>query len=278
MARTITEIKKGLTDEFMRNSVLAQTYGFAVTDDFDAKFSKVSLESILLYIFSVAAYVLEVLFDTHRNEVNEIIDNMIPGTAKWYRDKALSFMLDKTLITGTDEYDTSGMSDADIATAKIVKYAAAVEVPSTSVLILKIAKGEIGSLEPITAEQQTQFEAYIQQIKYAGVRFSVVNQGGDAFKCRVVAFYDPILTESNVRTAIKEAIKAYIQGLPFNGEYSNMALIDAVQAVNGVKIADFKEASYGGSFVPISEKAIPDAGYFSYDENNITVDLQAYGS
>lgn len=278
MARTITEIKKSLTTEFMKNAVLAKAYGYTVDDDFDAKFSKVSIESILFYIFAVAAYVLEVLFDTHKSEVNEIIDNMIPGTAKWYRDKALDFMLDKTLINGTDEYDTTGMSDADIATAKIVKYAAAIEVPGTSVLILKIAKGDVGSLAPITDTQQTQFESYIQQIKYAGVRFSVVNQVGDDFKCRVVCYYDPILTETDVRADIKEAIKAYIQGLPFNGEYSNMALIDAVQAVNGVKVADFKEASYGSSFVSISEKVVPDAGYFSYVDDNITVELSAYGS
>jgi len=280
MARTISEIKKGLTTEFMSNSVLASAYGFTPGDDFDAKFSKVSVENLLFYLFSAAAYLLECLFDAHKSDVNEIVEDMIPGTPKWYRDKALSFLKGQPLVDDTDEYDTSNMSEADITKAKIIKYAAAIEESGSSLLIIKIATGEVGSLAPIadtdTNPELTQFTAYIQQIKYAGVRFSVINQVGDAFASKIVVYYNPILSESDVLTAVKTSIQGYIQGLPFNGEYSNMALIDAVQAVDGVKIADFKSASSGTPLVGIAEKVVPAAGYFTYNEDNLNIEMRAY--
>lgn len=282
MARTIADIKKSLTTEFMNNTVIAQKYGFEPGADFDAIFSQVSIENILFYVFSAASYVLEVLFDTHKKEVNELMDSMIPHRPKWYRDKALNFMKDKTLIEDSDQYDTTGMSEADIEAAKVVKYATAIEEQGSSILVIKIAGGASGALEPIpngdndTENIQAQFESYIQQIKDAGVRFNVVNQVGDAFQCKLVIYYNATLLETDVRSNILNAIKAYLTGLPFNGEYSNMALIDAIQKVSGVEIADIKSASSGNPFVIIPEKVIPQAGYFTYLESNIDLTLIAY--
>lgn len=264
----------------MSNSVFVSAYEFKSGSDFDASFSKVSIESILFYIFAAAAHVLEVLFDTHKSEVEELLDNMTAHTTKWYRDKALNFMKGMPLITDSDEYDTTGMSDSAISAAKVVTYAAAVEESGSSVLIIKIATGEVGSLKPIDDKEidseLTQFTAYIQQIKDAGVRFNVVNQTGDDFKCELTVYYNPTLLASDVRKTVLAAISSYLNGLPFNGEYSNMALIDAVQAVEGVKIADFKWASSGTPLVSIGEKTTPAAGYFTYDESNITLNLNPY--
>jgi len=260
----------------MSNSVFVSAYGFTSGSDFDATFSKVSIENILFYIFSAAAHVLEVLFDTHKSEVEELLDNMTAHTAKWYRDKALNFMQGKDLITDSDEYNTTGMSDSVISAAKVVTYAAAVEESGSSVLILKIATGSVGALKPIDEAIETEFTAYIQQIKDAGVRFNVVNQAGDDFKCELTVYYNPTLLKSDVRKTVLAAISSYLNGLPFNGEYSNMALIDTVQAVEGVKIADFKSASSGTPLVSIGEKTTPAAGYFTYDENNITLNLTPY--
>lgn len=286
MARTVTEIKKSMTSEFMKNSVIIAAYNAGISDvskqiplagDFDAYFPKVSMESLLFYIFASAAYLLEVLFDTHKDEVEELLDEQTAHTPKWYRDKALDFMKDKTLIEDTDQYDTEDMSDSEISDAKIISYAAAVEITGSSVLVLKIASGEVGSLAPVSADELTQFKAYINQIKDAGVKYNVINQAGDDFACKLVVYYNATLLESDMRTAILAAIEAYLQGLPFNGEYSNMALIDAIQTVEGVEIADFKKATYGVDSVAINEKATPTAGYFTYTEANIDLILSAYG-
>ena len=56
-----------------------------------------------------------------------------------------------------------------------------------------------------------------------------------------------------------------------------MALIDCLQAVPGVKVADFIGAWYtepGRTRQPISGKVRPYAGYFNL--NNISLTLEAY--
>lgn len=55
MARTITEIKKSMTDRFMSDATILERYGLKAGDSFDAKFSKVSIENILF--FTVAAVI-----------------------------------------------------------------------------------------------------------------------------------------------------------------------------------------------------------------------------
>ena len=61
MARTIAQIKTELTEAFMTDSTLQTKYGFSEGDSFDSRFSKVSIESLLLYIVATAIWTLEKL-------------------------------------------------------------------------------------------------------------------------------------------------------------------------------------------------------------------------
>ena len=76
-----------------------------------------------------------------------------------------------------------------------------------------------------------QLAAYLAEIKDAGVRINLVNREADTFNCSVDIYYNPMLLPENVRRDCEAAIRSYIANLPFNGEYTNMALIDALQAV-----------------------------------------------
>jgi hypothetical protein len=271
MARTIAEIKKTMTDVFCENAVIAALYELDPNKTFEEQFSKASIESILFYAAAYCMQTLEKIFDTHKSEVNSIIDNLLPHRAKWYRDKSLNFMVDIDLIPDTDEYDTTGMTDEQITQAKVVHYATAVEEVGSSVLIIKIATGDVGNLQPLPDEQAVQFTAYINEIRDAGVAFNVINQVGDDFACEVDVYYSPLFVPSDVLNAVKTAIQDYLNGLPFNGEYSNMALVDAVQRVEGVRVVEFKNAQTGGQF--INAKITPIAGYFTYNEDNVVVNL-----
>ena len=96
--RTVDEIKQDITTDFMRNESVAALFGFKVGDSFTAHFSKVSVVSVLFYIFACAAFVLERLFDSYRREVDDRIETIIPHRPKWYRDMVLAFMKDRTLV------------------------------------------------------------------------------------------------------------------------------------------------------------------------------------
>ena len=142
MARTVEQIKASLAEAFMNDANLALKYGFEVGADFNDTFSKVSLESLLLYIVAFAQWTLEKLFDTHTQEVTDYIATMKPHTLRWYQEKAKAFLYGFNLIDGTDQFDTTGKSDEDIASARVVKFAAVTESGAT--LYLKIAGEESG--------------------------------------------------------------------------------------------------------------------------------------
>lgn len=266
MARTISEIKSGMTAEFMNNEDIAERYGFSVGDNFTDYFSKVSIENILFYIFAASAWVLESLFDTYKTEIEATMEEIIPHRPKWYRDKMLAFMKGYTLIQDTDKYDTSGLSDAQIEAAQVVKHAVAIENSDSSLLTIKV-RGEEGKLDE---ETEVQLAAYIAEIKDAGVRISLVNEDPDVFDCSVDVYYNPLLLPETVEAACVEAIETYIANLPFNGEYNNMTLVDMLQAVEGVKIVDKPEAKYvpanTGMSIDIALRAVPVAGYFAPGE------------
>lgn len=278
MARTIAEIKDSMTADLMRNPDVARAYGFETGAAFSSHFSKVSVESLLFYIVACAIWVLENLFDQHRRDVEQRIESIIPHRPKWYRDKVLGFMKDKTLVPDTDHYDTSGMNDGDIEAARVVKYAAASENADASILTIKVA-GETGGVrQPLDADTEIQLLAYIGEIKDAGVRVNLVNQTADVFHCEVDVYYDAMLLPETVETQCRETIRNYIENLPFNGEYSNMALVDELQKIEGVRIVEMSGATteVDGESTPtdIDARFTPAAGYFS--AGNITVNMKSY--
>lgn len=265
MARSITDIKKQMTDAFMADEYIREAYGFVEGDTFNGKFSSVSIESILFYIVAACIYTFEVLFDSYQNDVNDTVETSA-HTARWYRDKALAYMRDVPLVEDADYYDTSDMTDEEIEQAKVVKYAAATESKDSSLLTIKVAtKGNNGELQPL--DQTTDLAAYLAEIKDAGVRINLINRAGDTFFYEMDVYYNPLINANTVKSAVEDAVKNYVQGLPFDGQYSNMGCIDAVQKVAGVEVAEMKNAvaraSSETTMTLIDARYRPSAGYMT---------------
>lgn len=276
--RSITEIKREIADEFMSNEAVAGVYGFEVGSSFGSVFSALSVESVLMYVFAVCAWSIERLMTEHKSEVDASLRSIKAHRPKWYRDKVLAFMVGEALQGDSDEYDTAGMSDDKIEELRVVKHAVAVENDAESILIIKVAGEKEGKRQPLSYEEAEQLRAYISEIKDAGVRVSLVNQEADEFNCVVHVYYDAILGEATVKEDCQSRIKDYIENLPFNGEYTNMALVDALQGVDGVKIVELKSSSARakGEEKPqhIEARTRPVAGYFK--EGDITIKMEAY--
>lgn len=277
MARTIDQIKSELTSAFMQDTRLADKYGFAVGDDFNATFSRVSIESLLLYIIAASIWTLERLFDTHTQEVTDYIAAMKPHTLRWYQEKAKAFLYGLPLISGTDQYNTAGMTDDEIQQARVVTFAAVSETDST--LYLKLATTDsAGNPAPLSEDQRTAFAAYLAEYKDAGVRVDVTSVEGDYLRLDLTIYYDPILLNANGESKqtgnkpVEETVKHYIENLPFNGEYRNNDLVDALQQTEGVRMVTLNNVANsvdGINFRNIDAYTIPYAGYFKYDRDNI---------
>ena len=244
--------------------------------------SKVAMWRLWVYIISVAIWSLEKLFDLHRTDIDKRLTELKPHTARWYRSKALAFQYGFGLSFDSDKYNNQWLTEEQIEASKIIKYSAVVESKNEGRLIVKIAGEQGDTLQPITDAQRQSFEAYLQEIKDAGVRLSVVNYQPDILHLQMKIIYDPLVLDSNGQSITKatkpveETIISYLKRLPFNGELVLAHLIDALQQAEGVKIphlvlAQSKNITSGGgygAFETIEISKIPTAGYFTIDNFN----------
>lgn len=270
MARTTQEILNSLLQEKQQIKALEVLSSNSAT----------AIWRLLLYVVAFGIHALEVLWDQYKKEVDAEIDAMLPHRAKWYHDKVLLFMKDTTLIADTDKYDISGMSEDEIAAARIVKHVAVTEAKDTSRLIIKVAGEDSGKRVPLGTAEEVQLQAYVQEIKDAGVLFDIVNIQPDIFECELDIYYNPMKNPNTIQYDCEQAIRGYISNLPFNGEYSNMAMVDVVQQVDGVRIVRCKNArsasSLNNTFADIDAFIIPVAGYF--EAKTLTLNLKPHNS
>ncbi|MDD3685928.1 MAG: hypothetical protein PHE56_04085 [Bacteroidales bacterium] len=275
MARTIAIIKKEMTDKYLSHDYIRTSYGINVGTSFENAFSIYSVESILFYCFAAAIWTLEVLFDKHVSEVATTIANLKPHNLKWYVNKAKLFMPGYSLVTDTDNYDTSSMTLEEVEAARVVKYAAAVE--SNAVVYIKVA-GSDGTLPvQLDGDQEAGLVAYFKEIKDAGVKLEVVNLPADHYRLEMKIYYNPMILNSGGLhlqggDPVRDAIRQFLRDLPFNGEYRNSSLVDALQVLEGVVMpelikAEISPSGFEGTWQTVDGFAVPDSGYYKiYNE------------
>jgi hypothetical protein len=271
---TISELKKLMTDEFVGNPTVKDAYDLSPLLTFDEQFSTVSLENILFTNVASGIYVLQQLFEQHKSEIGEMLKVQRAGSAEWYAWKATQFRLGQTLIAGSDQYDDTGFTGAQIAAMQIVKQASATEAQDASVLYIKIAKEVNGNLQPLSPTEEQAFSDYMHQVSFAGVRYFIINSSADSMSLDMDIYYDPQILDARGRrldgtgdTPVQDTIRRFLKAIPFNGEYTNQALVDALQHTSGVVIAELKQArSKYGLFTEwhdIDAREIPYAGYYN---------------
>ncbi len=280
--RTLDEIKKSITDAWMHDQTLATAYGYEV--DSQWPFSTVSIENTLCYIVAAAIYVHERLFDDLTTEVNDIVAQKKPHSLRWYVNKAKAFRAGYDLPDDSDEY-TQTLTADQLAACQVVKFAAATE--SAGVVYIKVATEQGGNKKPLTDDQCNGLRSYIAEVKDAGVRVEITNENACSLRLNLTIYYNPMTLDGSGQNLtsgenqVEAAIKEYIGNLPFNGEYRNSALIDALQAVDGVVIPELNAASEsydGNTFTAIDVKAQPYSGYYTYDADGSTIKYIAYVS
>lgn len=286
MARTVEEIKKDMTAEFMKMEAVKSRYGLDGSKSFADCFSMASLENIIFYVFAVAVWALEKLFDLHRADVDARIEQLEPHTLRWYVSKAKAYMQGQKLVTDCDYYDTEGMPEQNIAAAKVVKYAVATE--SNTVVYIKVAREVDGNPAALTAGQLEGLTSYMNEIKDAGVSVQLRNEPADQMRIDLLIYYDPTLLiidangngSQNGKDPVRETTKQVIENLPFNGMFRKSDLMAALQALPCVEVADIKSVKVkprnGAEWQTVEGYDRPFSGYYSIDA--LTVDYQPYNA
>lgn len=288
MARDQKEIKLQMTDEWINNETIQERYELVPGQTFEQQFSKVSIENILFNVIAFAIWLFEKLIDQNQTEIHEQIANSRIHTQKWYRQMALDFMYGYAL-DDSDKYDTTGLTDEQIAAAKIIANAAPVKMQGY--LRMKVVKREGNELAPLSPAELNAFESYMNYVTDAGTYVVPTTNVADDLKLTLDIYYnDQILAGDGSRldgtasTPVLDAIKDYLKSLRFNGSFIESKLekeIEAVQGVNMVKIVDAASKyglyEYDTTINPnagkINEVRVADAGYMKLDEANTVINF-----
>ena len=264
MARTIQEIKKEMTDDFIDNGIVIEKYDLAPREEeksFEEQFSKVSLESLLFYIFANEAQTLETLFDTHRDAVSDMILTQRPHTIGWYRQTALNFQYERDLRSDLAEYDNTGLSDEEITKERIVTKCSVTkaEFIQKPTLIVKVAKAD----SCLDKKEEAAFKAYMEAKADAGVHLRIITGEPDRLWLSLIIRHDGLVVDDNgncllnsEENPVKEAIKKHLNNLVFNGTFYPSLLEQELMQLPGIKIATVwvsKAAPYSTQKLPQQE-------------------------
>lgn len=271
MARSISEIKRTMTDAFMQDEAIRDAYDLSQDKTrFADCFSAVSLENLLFYIVAACHYVLESIFEKFTQDVEQKISRAVVASIPWYFDKAKAFQYGDALVLNPR---TFGYEYAKVDTSKQrVKYVA-VRDRGASIEML-VSTEQNGKPTPLSDEILTAFKHYINAIKIAGVVINVRTRKADELSIAVKVVVDPLkINRQGVDIAssekvVEHAIENYLADIVYGGTFNKTKLVDAIQRVDGVldvvlgtckyKAGDeFKEiagnnyTAVGGSFIAV---------------------------
>lgn len=264
MARTINDIYDAIIEEKNTRSSLeglapVNETSTQLLDDLNSD-SKVAVWRLWAYITAVAIHVHEVVWDLFKKDLEEIANSAPAGTPAWYRKKVFEFQLGDALT-----YIGTVYKYAVVDPLKQIVTRCAIDERGIGLVVVKVAKGETGALEPLEQSESDALQAYINKIKFAGTRMIVFSGDPDQLTMNYDIYYDPIIQIDVLQENITNAINTYLnEQLPFNAELSVTKFTDVLQSVEGVIDPIFQAGSaLAGSTVRTFEvDYVPSSGYF----------------
>ncbi len=266
MARTIAEIKQEIGDAYMNESAVREKYGFTASDTFEGKFSKVSIEGLLFYVVAFGIWVMEKLFDTHKEEVSTMLADLTPHTTRWYRNRVLGFV-------------PSWASEDDPP----VKYCSVDDRGAR--LKIKVASGEAGARTTVQAPSEhperdasDAILTYLNNEKDAGIKIEVVNENSNRLKATLSVWYDPMELVPGDKP-VEAALKAYVSNLDFDGLLTRNGIVDALREVAGVEIVNIEllQTKYAeNAWRDFGNQERAESGYWSIEDADVKVTYYRY--
>ena len=269
MARTLKETEENLKASFMGNETIREVYGLEQGKAFDEQFSKVSIENLLIYTFSSGVWLLEKLWDSFSVEVDQKIENSQVTSVSWYHQKALEFQKGDDL--SFDEKTYSYKYKIPDESKRIVRNVAIRQVTDEGVTKLKVYFSDSGK-QPLSDALQQSFMAYMREIGAAGTHYLFVSKAPDALRVQLQIYYNPLILDSagthleNGSKPVEDAIQSYLNNLEYGGVYYSSALVDVIQATQGVRDVVLKSTTWNGT-TELRRKIESESGAFTYEAN-----------
>lgn len=178
-------------------------------------------------IFVQANYSLQKLWDAFKTDIAALAAGSRYGTLKWFQEISLLFQYGDLL----SENNGSLFYNPVDPTHQIITRCACSEFNRT--VIIKVAKGTTPT--PLLTAEKLAFDAYIKDVKPAGVKHQVVTANADRVKVNMNVYYDPLLIVGDLTTLIEGTIiPQFLAAIPFDGLFDINRFRDAIEKVPGV--------------------------------------------
>lgn len=268
MSRTLTEIYNEAVET--RNKYLELT---ELTND-----SKMSIINAFTWVTAAAIYSFETLLDVFTTDIAKTFTQRINGTSAYYANAMLKWQYGDDLIINDEgtafHYATEDTTKRLITHVSYQEYYN--EEFKDNILILKVASGEGRSLSQLSDEELIAARAYLNQIKFAGVKCNVVSRRGDVLVPRLTVYYDGAITKEELYDNIDTALIDFIVNMKFDSLVYSQKIIDAIQKVEhvtdvhidheasveqGIFIAQYNDYNELGPLTKIERKCYLASGY-----------------
>lgn len=268
MSRTLTEIYNEAVET--RNKYLELT---ELTND-----SKMSIINAFTWVTAAAIYSFETLLDVFTTDIAKTFTQRINGTSAYYANAMLKWQYGDDLIINDEgtafHYATEDTTKRLITHVSYQEYYN--EEFKDNILILKVASGEGRSLSQLSDEELIAARAYLNQIKFAGVKCNVVSRRGDVLVPRLTVYYDGAITKEELYDNIDTALIDFIVNMKFDSLVYSQKIIDAIQKVEhvtdvhidheasveqGIFIAQYNDNNELGPLTQIERKCYLASGY-----------------
>lgn len=195
--------------------------------------SSVSILRHMQDIVAIAVWHLQNLFALHKTEIDAQMERQYVHTLGWWRSQILAFQLgdDLTLVDYRPAYV---MIDE---TAQIIKYCHCIDFDGK--IQIKVAKDK--RTELLSLAEKDALDVYINQIKYPGTKYQVINLLPDIVAMVVDVFIDKQTIDLDGKQIggdaypVKEGIIAKVNDTEFGGELIVTDLIAYILSINGVE-------------------------------------------
>ncbi len=228
MARTLNEIETSIDVEALKHEELRALQGNT---------SAVSFWAYVKKIVAFTALTIEKMFESHKAEINSLIEATETGSADWYLKTCYDYQHGDSLTLKNNRlvYPTVN------AAKKIIKRVSLKE-STNATLFFKVAKESSGNLEELTNEELASFKTYLSRVKIAGTKLDIQSGNADTLSIQAAAILDPLLFNSEgklladgVTIPVLLAIKKYLRNFDFGSTLYLSGIIDSVMDIAGVK-------------------------------------------
>ena len=232
-------------------------------DELDSK-SQSAKWSLIAFIVAVAINLMEQLFDAFNLEIDNKLLNGVPGTVQWCQAKTLEFQYSESDPQNLILIDLVPQYSEIVPAYQIITRSSVTETTNLGITI-KVAKSE--PPEPLSANEKIALTDYWETLRYAGTSIEIISELPDRLFVNAEIYYDGAFA-GNIESNVKNALTTYLQNLSsaenFNGVVRNSAIVDSIQAVEGVIDVKLIQTKGRAESTPFSQSTIIDLKYTSF--------------